>query len=106
MKCEYCEKEFTPHAPHQRFCCRKCTNKAEREREHKVYDRICPVCCTSFQTRKEHKRFCCPDCADEYKDIRADVLLRTRSKIIDLIEYARQNPDVPTYKIIKERYPR
>ena len=66
--CMFCNETFKPkkNTPIQRYCRRKCSDEAKKQRSHEV--RHCVICYDAFRIKK-HKttRTCSVKCRGEYK---------------------------------------
>ena len=60
--CEICKIEFIPKRPHQRFCCKKCSDIFWKPKKPKVTKKCAnPKCQKEFEGNIKDK-YCCVDC--------------------------------------------
>lgn len=61
--CEICNKEFTPNAHNQKYCCKECYKIAmNSHRKQPVKYGVCPICGTNFELNVYNKIYCSDEC--------------------------------------------
>ena len=56
MKCAYCEKEFTPKVPHQKFCNDICRNRYHYQKSYEMYREQILVKHKAYNRKKKAER--------------------------------------------------
>ena len=108
MKCKWCGKEFTPKSYNNVYCSKDCYDEGNRRNglSDIVYERTCPVCLGKFKTQYKRKVFCCSDCAEEYRDIAADILLKRRPVIRNMLLKVKADPSIDIDNLLRKEYPK